>query len=129
MDLRLVEYLLYLAIGIGLTLYVGQVLYRSGAAFLVDALGDRALADSINRLLVVGFYLIGLGGGALLLSVDSALASAADVVRAVVIRTGLLFFVLGGLHLGNLLTLRRLRRGAGQPAAPQPPPAAGRALY
>jgi len=121
-DLRLVEYLAYLSIGVALTLYVGQVLYRSGAAFLVDALHDRELADSTNRLLVVGFYLVGLGGGALLLSVDGPLASAADVVKAVVIRSGMLFLVLGGLHLVNLLALRRMRRGLQQPAAPLPAP-------
>jgi len=117
-DLRLIEYVAYLCIGVGLTLLVGQVLYRSGGPFLADVLRDRALADSINRLLVVGFYLIGLGGGALLLLVDTSLASAADVVRTVVVRTGLLFLVLGGLHLVNLAALRRIRRPAGQAAPP-----------
>jgi hypothetical protein len=122
MDLRLVEYVAYLAIGVGLTLFVGRVLYRSGAAFLVDALQDRTLADSTNRLLVVGFSLIGLGGGALLLSVDSTLVSAADVVKAVVVRSGMLFLVLGGLHMANLLALRRMRRTT-VPRAPVSPPA------
>jgi hypothetical protein len=137
MDLRLVEYVAYLAIGVGLT-FVGQVLYRSGAAFLVDALQDRTLADSTNRLLVVGFYLIGLGGGALLLSVDSTLVSAADVVKAVVVRSGMLFLVLGGLHMANLLALRRMRRATVQRAPVSPPatppyaptgPATGRFPY
>jgi hypothetical protein len=108
-DLRLVEYLTYLGLGLGLTLFVGQVLYRSGA-FLADALGNLTLADSINRLLIVGFSLIGLGVAALLLQVDGRLTSAADVVKMVVIRTGLLLLVLGGLHLANLAVLRRLRR-------------------
>jgi hypothetical protein len=121
-DLRLVEYLAYLSVGVGLTLYVGQVLYRSGAPFLMDVLRDRELADSTNRLLVVGFYLVGLGGGALLLSVDSALASAADVVRAVVIRTGLLLLVLGGLHVANLVVLRRMRHGRARASDPLPAP-------
>ncbi len=119
-DLRLVEYTAYLVVGVGLTLFVGRVLYRSGGPFLADALRDRALADSINRLLIVGFYLIGLGGVALLLAVDSGLASAADVVKAVVIRTGVLFLVLGALHLVNLAVLRRMRRSA-EPAAAPPP--------
>jgi len=131
-DLRLVEYIAYLAIGIGLTLLVGQVLYRSGGPFLVETLRDRTLAESLNRLLIVGFYLIGLGGGALLLQVDSQLSSAADVVKAVVVRTGLLFLVLGGLHLVNLAALRRARRPAQTAAMPRAggePPAAGRFPY
>ena len=124
MDLRLVEYLAYLGIGVSLTVAVGQVLYRSGGAFLADTLGDRALADSVNRLLVVGFYLIGLGGGALLLQFDTTLVTAADVVKAVVTRTGMLFLVLGGLHVVNLLTLRRMRRPGPMPAAVATPGAA-----
>jgi len=127
-DLRLVEYVTYLGIAVGLTLFVGRVLYRSGGPFLVDALRDRTLADSVNRLLIVGFSLIGLGGGALLLSVDTGLASAADVVKAVVTRTGLLLLVLGGLHLANLVVLRRLRRPAETPG-PRPEPASGRFPY
>jgi hypothetical protein len=127
-DLRLVEYVTYLGIAVGLTLFVGRVLYRSGGPFLVDALRDRTLADSVNRLLIVGFSLIGLGGGALLLSVDTGLASAADVVKAVVTRTGLLLLVLGGLHLANLVVLRRLRRPAETPG-PRPEPATGRFPY
>jgi hypothetical protein len=123
-DLRLVEYLAYLSIGVGLTLYVGQVLYRSGAPFLVDAIRDRELAESTNRLLVVGFYLVGLGSSALLLTVDAPLSSAADVVKAVVIRTGVQLLVLGGLHMVNLVTLRRMRRGLERRPAPlqKPPP-------
>lgn len=137
MDLRLVEYIAYLAIAVGLTLSVGQVLYRSGGPFLVDALRDRTLADSVNRLLVVGFTLIGLGGGALLLQVDGPLVTAADVVRVVVIRSGLLCLVLGALHLFNLAALRRMRRTlevvaaptGGRPPATGQPPMSGRFPY
>ncbi|HEY4027798.1 MAG TPA: hypothetical protein VGO86_15330 [Candidatus Dormibacteraeota bacterium] len=130
MDLRLVEYVSYLGIAIGLTLFVGRVLYRSGRPFLVDALRDEALADSVNRLLIVGFSLIGLGGAALLLSVDSGLASAADLVRVIVLRTGVLLLMLGGLHLANLAILRRIGRPA-RPAAGgvRSEPATGRFPY
>ena len=133
MDLRLVEYVAYLGIGVSLTLFVGQVLYRSGRPFLVDALHDAALADSVNRLLIVGFSLVGLGGGALLLQVDGPLASAADVVKAVVIRTGMLLLILGGLHAVNLAVLNKLRhsreRAASAPTPAPRPPATGRFPY
>jgi hypothetical protein len=129
-DLRLVDYVTYLTIAVGLTLLVGQVLHRSGGPFLVEALRDPALADSINRLLVVGFYLIGLGGGALLLSVGGGPGSAADLVKVVVMRTGLLLLMLGGLHLANLWVLRRIVRPVQTAAgAPRQEPATGRFPY
>ncbi len=112
MNLRLVDYTVYLAVATGLTVWVGRTLYRAGTPFLAGALGDRSLADSVNRLLVTGFYLVGLGGVALLLPVGDAAGSAADVVRAVATRLGLVLLLLGGLHVVDLLILRRLRRPA-----------------
>ena len=49
-------YLLYLAISIALTVWVARTLHKNGRVFLVDSfLGNEALADSVNHLLVVGF--------------------------------------------------------------------------
>ena len=55
-------YLLYLAISIAITIWVARTLHQNGRTFLVDAFhGDEGLADSVNHLLVVGFYLLNLG--------------------------------------------------------------------
>ncbi|HZI73921.1 MAG TPA: hypothetical protein VFD73_07800, partial [Gemmatimonadales bacterium] len=55
-------YVLYLAISLAVTVWVAGTLRRNGRVFLVHAFqGNTELADSINHLLVVGFYLINLG--------------------------------------------------------------------
>ena len=55
-------YLGYLIISIGLTVWVARTLSKNGRIFLVDSfLGNAELADSVNHLLVVGFYLINAG--------------------------------------------------------------------
>ena len=55
-------YFTYLAISIGITVWVARTLHQNGRVFLLDAFhGDAGLADSVNHLLVVGFYLINLG--------------------------------------------------------------------
>src|SRR5438105_15429382 len=47
-------YLLYLGISLALTVWVARTLHKNGRIFLVDSfLGDEALADSVNHLLVV----------------------------------------------------------------------------
>ena len=130
MDLRLVEYVTYLAVSVSVTVWAGRALHRYGAPYLADVLRNPELADSVNRLLAVGFYLVGLGGAALLLQVDVSIGTAADVVRAVATRLGLVLLLLGGLHLVNLAILHRLRRppaAAPRPAAESRPlPMAGR---
>ena len=119
MDLRLVEYLVYLPLSIAFTVWVARVLYRNGSRFLVEVLRDESLADSVNRLLVVGFYLVSLGGVALLINAADSLRSAADVVRSVVTKVGLVLLLLGFVHFVNLLVLNRMRRHS-EPAADWP---------
>jgi hypothetical protein len=55
-------YLTYLCLSVALTIWVARTLHKRGAIFLVDAFhGNTELADSVNHLLVVGFYLINIG--------------------------------------------------------------------
>jgi hypothetical protein len=67
-------YVAYLAISLAVTVWVARTLHRNGRIFLVDAFhGNAALADSVNHLLVVGFYLINFGYVTLALRTSAAL--------------------------------------------------------
>lgn len=112
MDLRLVEYLVYLVASVALTLWVGRSLYRGGRRFLVDVMADDGLADSVNHLLLVGFYLVNLGIAALIINTAGALQSPADVVQTAATQLGMVLLVLGILHFTNLYVLHRLRRSS-----------------
>jgi hypothetical protein len=62
MDIVVTTYALYVAISVGLTVWVACTLSKNGALFLIDVFsGNQRLADAVNHLLVVGFYLINLG--------------------------------------------------------------------
>ena len=55
-------YFSYLAISVAVTVWVARTLHKSGRVFLLDAFhGNAELADSVNHLLVVGFYLVNVG--------------------------------------------------------------------
>src|SRR5207245_218979 len=55
-------YIAYLLISLGVTVWVARTLHKNGRVFLIDAFHNNApLADSVNHLLVVGFYLINIG--------------------------------------------------------------------
>ena len=122
MDLRLIDYFLYLVASILLTVWVGNSLFRNGRPFLVSVFqGEQGLADSVNRLLVVGFYLINLGAAALLINAGGAPASFADMVQETVTRLGVVLLVLGAMHFFNMLVLHLMRRPLRQRAMPPPP--------
>jgi len=62
MDVVVWTYGVYLVVSVQLMVWVARTLFVNGRVFLVDVFrGDEALGDSVNRLLVVGFYLINLG--------------------------------------------------------------------
>ena len=111
MNLVVITYILYLAISIALTVWVARTLHKNGRIFLVDVFdGKEELADSINHLLVVGFYLINLGYVSLALKLRHAIFSTQEGIEALAWKVGLVLLVLGGMHFFNLYVFTRIRR-------------------
>jgi hypothetical protein len=112
MDLTSVTYGLYVLISAALTIWVARTLFRSGRRFLIDAFkGDEGLADSVNRLLVVGFYLINIGYVALALKLDTAPSSLSSLIESLSAKIGLVALVVGAMHYGNMAIFARIRVG------------------
>src|SRR5215470_4419809 len=83
-------YLAYLAISIALTVWVARTLHKNGRIFLVDSfLGNEGLADSVNHLLVVGFYLVNVGYVTLALKYGATAANAQEAVETLSTKVGL----------------------------------------
>ncbi|GMA86620.1 hypothetical protein GCM10025868_18700 [Angustibacter aerolatus] len=79
----LTTYLCYTVVSLGLTAWVARTLFRNGALFLVDVFdGDAEMARAVNRLLVVGFWLINLGYVAFALRIGSDVPDARAAVEA-----------------------------------------------
>jgi uncharacterized membrane protein len=117
----LVTYSLYLAISVSLTVGAGLVLSRSGQVFLRDVFGgDEALAKAVNRLLVVGFYLLMLGFVVLAMRPSGQITGVRQAAGLLSVKVGEVLLVLGALHLANFAIFRRIRR---RPATTPPRPA------
>jgi hypothetical protein len=117
-------YVAYLLISVGLTIAVGTALSRSGRVFLTEVLGgNQALAGAVNRLLIVGFYLLTLGFIALVMRPPEAITSAAQAAQVLSIKIGEVLLVLGAAHLAGVAVFRRFGRRAAFPPAPPAPPA------
>ncbi|WP_228120623.1 hypothetical protein [Streptomyces fagopyri] len=111
MDLTVVAYVIYLLVSIALTVWVARTLSHNGRIFLSDVLhGNEKLAEAVNHLLVVGFYLVNLGFVALYLNGDDDIENARGVFEALSTKLGVVLLVLGVMHLGNVYVLNRIRR-------------------
>jgi hypothetical protein len=106
-------YFSYLAISIALTIWVARTLHSGGRVFLLDAFhGNTELADSVNKLLVVGFYLVNVGYIALALKTGAALVSLRQVIELESTKLGVVLLILGVMHFFNMFVLARMRRRA-----------------
>jgi hypothetical protein len=106
-------YVVYLIVSIALTVWVARTLVRNGRVFLVDSfLGNESLADSVNHLLAVGFYLINVGYIALALRYGEKPADMAQTIETLSTKVGLVLLVLGVMHFFNLYVFSRMRRRA-----------------
>ena len=104
-------YISYLVICLAVTVWVAHTLHKNGRVFLVDAFhGDMALADSVNHLLVVGFYLINIGYVSLSLSVAQNVISLRQAMELVSDKVGVVLLVLGLMHFFNLFIFSRIRK-------------------
>jgi hypothetical protein len=111
MNLSIFTYLVYLVVSICMTIWVAQTLHKNGRYFLVDVFqGDWAMADSVNRLLVVGYYLINLGAASLMLKLGHAVPDMTGAIEALSEKVGMVLVVLGVMHFFNLYIFSRIRR-------------------
>lgn len=116
----IVVYAVYVLVAVALTAWLARTLYRSGTAFLHDVFADRpALADAVNRLLVVGFYMLNLGY-ALFIVRTSRHLDAFAAVQFVVNRLAVLLVTLAGLHFLNVFVFWRIRTRREQRQLPPP---------
>ena len=113
-------YAAYACIGVPLIVWLARTLFKSGAVFLEDVFEEnRKLADAVNHLLVVGFYLLNLGYACMLLHAGPV-TTATESVEALASKLGVLLFSLGGMHFVNMYVLHRIRRRAQMKLLPPP---------
>ena len=116
-------YIVYIALSIPLTIWVAHTLYKNGRVFLIDSFrGNGRLADSVNHLLVVGFYLINIGYVALALKERIAPTDVREVLETISRKIGVVMLVLGAMHFFNILVFSKMRRRALLQAVPPPIP-------
>jgi len=103
-------YIVYLAISIAMTIWVARTLSTNGRIFLVDSFGgNEPLADSVNHLLVVGFYLINVGYVTLALKYGDKPHDLGEAMEFLSTKVGLVAIVLGAMHFFNMYVISKIR--------------------
>ncbi|MDF3819331.1 ankyrin repeat domain-containing protein [Leptospira sp. 96542] len=106
----IILYLIYTFLSIIITIWVARTLSKNGKVFLVDAFKDGELANSVNHLLVVGFYLINFGYITIALKIGLKPRDNVEAIEILSSKLGFVILILGGMHFFNLYLFGRLRK-------------------
>ena len=116
-------YIAYTIISIAMTIWVARTLHKNGRIFLVDAFGgNEKMADSVNHLLVVGFYLINLGFILLYLRFGTKPETLVEGIEYIATKLGVVLLVLGAMHFFNIFNFERMRKKGRLSALTDMPP-------
>jgi hypothetical protein len=122
MDWTSATYVAYLLVTVPLTIWVAMTLSRNGQVFLEDVFDDNpALAGAVNKLLVVGFYLLNLGFVLLYLRSDDRVIGLSQMLESLSGRVGVVMLVLGAVHFLNMYVFNAIRRRSRAETLRQPP--------
>jgi hypothetical protein len=106
-------YVVYLSVSIAVTVWVAKTLHRNGRVFLIDSfLGNKELADSVNHLLVVGFYLINVGFVAVAMKYGEEPTDTKTSLEFLSTKVGGVLLILGVMHFFNIFVFSRMRKRA-----------------
>lgn len=104
-------YIAYTIASIAMTVWVARTLHKNGRIFLLDAFKDKEeMADSVNHLLVVGFYLINVGFILLFLRFGTKPETLVEGVEYIATKLGVVLLVLGFMHFFNMFNFNRIRK-------------------
>lgn len=99
-------YIVFLLVIYFVTFHVGWKFYKNGVLYIHMLLpGESHLVDSINKLLLVGYYLLNLGYATVSISSWPKIESLTELVTQLSSTTGMIIFMLAVLHYFNLTWL------------------------
>ena len=106
MESEMTQYVVLLAVSVGLTFLVGRLLVRAGEPFLLEVFHEEKVTRSVNLLLSVLFHLVTLGVLAIISVTDVA---ADNALQEFVVKLGVVLLTLGIAYGISMLVLIRVR--------------------
>ena len=111
MNHTVTAYLIYLPVSLAMTIWVARTLHKNGRVFLIQAFhGREDMADSVNHLLVVGFYLINVGFITAALRLGENPRDLQELIEFLSWKLGVVLLVLGAMHFFNIFNFDKMRK-------------------
>jgi hypothetical protein len=111
MNYNVSAYMIYIAMMFFIIVYVGKYFYDNGRIFIIALLnGNVSLADYINKLLLVAYYLFNIGYAFIKLKSWPKIGSIEALFSSLAVNMGALILILACTHYFNMLAIYLLSK-------------------
>ena len=106
MNYNISAYIIYLVLMVFIIVYVGKYFYANGRLFIISLLNDNvSLADQINKLLLIAYYLFNIGYAFIKLNHWQKINSIEMLVSSLSVNMGVLILILAVTHYFNMFII------------------------
>lgn len=92
-------------------LKVGWLFYKNGEVFLMSLFNqNKPLVTSINKLLLIGYYLVNIGYAILTIAYWEHLTNVIDIINSLSITLGRIILILALMHYNNIFILKHINK-------------------
>jgi len=105
MNYNILAYGIYFTLTAIVTVRVGWLCYKYGEPFVYMALNNKELTAFVNKMLLIGYYLMNLGYCAITIMGWQKIESVQELVPIVAAHIGLIIMLLAGMHFLNIIVL------------------------
>lgn len=104
MNYNILSYSIYLPVTFYITFVVGRICFENGEVYLHRLMDEHPdTVKAMNRLLLIGYYLLNLGYAAIMLSDWPVIINLSQAFLLSFTRIGTILFILGIMHYNNML--------------------------
>ncbi len=109
MNYNIITYIIYLPIICFIMVKIGWLVYKNGEVFLINLCnGNFELAKSINKILLIGYYLTNIGYAIITIAYWEKINSLSSMFGSLSSTLGKIIFLLAILHYNNIFWLRQI---------------------
>lgn len=101
---------IYFIINVPIIVYVGWKCFTSGRIYLLDLFSDIKVCDSVNKILLVGYYLINIGYVAFSISEGLNADNLEKFLVSILTKTSKILLMIAIMHYLNIFLLNHFRK-------------------
>ncbi|TKC05705.1 hypothetical protein FA048_18510 [Pedobacter polaris] len=106
MNYNITAYGIFITIIVFIIVVVGKLCYSNGNIFVAELIPDHlALCQQINKILLVGYYLVNIGYATMTLAGWETIISLNQLVEVIAIKVSIIISILSLLHYLNIIIL------------------------